>query len=58
VTSLSEALKHAAADERYKTSLQAAGYTPAWSPPEAFEAFLQQNIADWQEASDAAGLRP
>jgi tripartite-type tricarboxylate transporter receptor subunit TctC len=58
VSSLSDALKHAAADERYKTSLQAAGYTAAWSSPAVFKAFLQQNIADWREAAAAAGLRP
>jgi len=57
VTALSEALKRSIADERYKTALHAAGYTPAWDTPSEFSAFLQQNIASWREAAEAAGLR-
>jgi len=53
---LSNALKRAGEDPKYKTALQAGGYVPASSMPEEFRAFLEQNIADWKQAARAAGI--
>jgi tripartite-type tricarboxylate transporter receptor subunit TctC len=58
VTVLNQALKLANEDPRYKTALQAGGYKPAANSPEEFRAFLEQNIADWKQAAQAAGLTP
>jgi tripartite-type tricarboxylate transporter receptor subunit TctC len=55
---LNNALKRASEDPRYKTALQAGGYTPASNSPEEFRAFLEQNIADWKQAAQAAGITP
>ena len=55
---LNNALKRASEDPKYKTALQAGGYTPAANSPEEFRAFLQQNISDWKLAAQAAGITP
>jgi tripartite-type tricarboxylate transporter receptor subunit TctC len=55
---LNNALKRASEDPRYKTALQAGGYVPASNSPEEFRAFLEQNIADWKQAAQAAGITP
>jgi tripartite-type tricarboxylate transporter receptor subunit TctC len=55
---LNNALKRASEDPKYKTALQAGGYTPASSSPEEFRSFLEQNIADWKQAARAAGITP
>src|SRR5207249_1479650 len=47
---LSNALKRASEDPKYKTALQAGGYLPASSSREEFRAFLEQNTADWKQA--------
>jgi tripartite-type tricarboxylate transporter receptor subunit TctC len=58
VAILNQALKLASEDPKYKTALQAGGYRPASNSPEEFRAFLEQNIADWKQAAQAAGLTP
>jgi tripartite-type tricarboxylate transporter receptor subunit TctC len=58
VAVLNNALKRASDDPKYKTALQGGGYMPAWSSPEEFRAFLEQNIADWKQAAQAAGITP
>jgi tripartite-type tricarboxylate transporter receptor subunit TctC len=58
ISILNEALKRAAADERYRTALQGGGYGPASTTPDEFRAFLAQNIADWKQAARAAGIEP
>lgn len=58
VTRLSEALKRATGDQHYKLVLQGAGYAPAWMSPDEFGTFLHQNVADWREAAEAAGIKP
>jgi tripartite-type tricarboxylate transporter receptor subunit TctC len=55
---LNNALKRASEDSKYKTALQAGGYVPASNSPEEFRAFLEQNIADWKQAAQAAGITP
>lgn len=55
---LNNALMRASEDSKYKTALQAGGYTPASNSPEEFRAFLEQNIADWKQAAHAAGITP
>jgi tripartite-type tricarboxylate transporter receptor subunit TctC len=55
---LNNALKRASEDPKYKVALQAGGYTPASNSPEEFRAFLEQNIADWKQAAQAAGITP
>jgi len=55
---LSSALKRASEEPKYKTALQTGGYTPAWSSPAEFRAFLEQNISDWKQAGWAAGINP
>jgi tripartite-type tricarboxylate transporter receptor subunit TctC len=55
---LNNALKRASEDPRYRTALQAGGYKPASNSPEEFRAFLEQNIADWKQAAQAAGITP
>jgi tripartite-type tricarboxylate transporter receptor subunit TctC len=55
---LNHALKRASEDPKYKTALQAGGYVPALNSPEEFRAFLEQNIADWKQAAQAAGITP
>jgi tripartite-type tricarboxylate transporter receptor subunit TctC len=55
---LNHALKRASEDPKYKTALQAGGYVPASNSPEEFRAFLDQNIADWKQAAQAAGITP
>jgi tripartite-type tricarboxylate transporter receptor subunit TctC len=55
---LSNALKRASEDPKYKTALQAGGYTPASNSPEEFRAFLEQNISDWKQAAQAAAIAP
>ena len=58
ITALNNALKLASEDPKYKTALQAGGYVPAANSPEGFRAFLEQNIADWKQAAQAAGITP
>jgi tripartite-type tricarboxylate transporter receptor subunit TctC len=55
---LNNALKRASEDPKYKVALQAGGYTPASNSPEEFRAFLEQNISDWKQAAQAAGITP
>jgi tripartite-type tricarboxylate transporter receptor subunit TctC len=55
---LNNALKRASEDPKYKTALQAGGYTPASNSPEEFRVFLEQNISDWKQAAQAAGITP
>ena len=55
---LNNALKRASESPKYKTALQAGGYTPASNSPEEFRAFLEQNISDWKQAAQAAGITP
>jgi tripartite-type tricarboxylate transporter receptor subunit TctC len=55
---LNNALTRASEDPKYKTALQAGGYTPASNSPEEFRAFLEQNISDWKQAARAAGINP
>jgi tripartite-type tricarboxylate transporter receptor subunit TctC len=55
---LNNALKRASEDPKYKTALQAGGYVPASNSPEEFRAFLEQNISDWKQAAQAAGMMP
>lgn len=55
---LNNALKRASEDSKYKTALQTGGYTPASNSPEEFRAFLEQNISDWKQAAQAAGITP
>jgi tripartite-type tricarboxylate transporter receptor subunit TctC len=55
---LNNALQRASEDPKYKTALQAGGYTPASNSPEEFRAFLEQNISDWKQAAQAAGISP
>jgi tripartite-type tricarboxylate transporter receptor subunit TctC len=58
VAILNNALKRASEDPKYKAALQAGGYFPASSSPEEFRAFLEQNISDWKQAAQAAGISP
>ena len=58
VAVLNRALKRASEDPKYKATLQAGGYAPAWNSPEEFRAFLDQNISDWKQAARAAGISP
>jgi tripartite-type tricarboxylate transporter receptor subunit TctC len=58
VAILNDALKRASDDPKYKMALQAGGYAPASSSPEEFRAFLEQNISDWKQAAQAAGINP
>ena len=58
VSTLNEALQRASKDDSYKMALQMGGYTPASDSPDEFRAFLAQNIADWKEAAQAAGIKP
>jgi tripartite-type tricarboxylate transporter receptor subunit TctC len=58
VTILDQALKRASEDPRYKATLEAGGYKPASNSPEEFRAFLEQNISDWKQAAQAAGIYP
>jgi tripartite-type tricarboxylate transporter receptor subunit TctC len=55
---INDALKRANGDSKYKAALQAGGYTPASSSPNEFRAFLEQNISDWKQAAQAAGITP
>jgi tripartite-type tricarboxylate transporter receptor subunit TctC len=58
VTILNNALKRASEEPKYKAALQAGGYFPASNSPEEFRAFLEQNISDWKQAAQAAGISP
>ena len=58
VAILAQALKRASEDPKYKATLEAGGYMPASNSPEEFRAFLEQNIADWKQAAEAAGIYP
>jgi tripartite-type tricarboxylate transporter receptor subunit TctC len=58
VAILNSALQRASGDPKYKATLQAGGYMPAWNSPEEFRAFLEQNILDWKQAAQAAGIDP
>ena len=53
-----QALKRASEDPKYKATLEAGGYKPASNSPEEFRAFLEQNISDWKQAAQAAGITP
>jgi tripartite-type tricarboxylate transporter receptor subunit TctC len=58
VAILDGALKRASTDAKYKTMLETGGYKAASSSPEEFRAFLEQNISDWKQAAEAAGISP
>jgi tripartite-type tricarboxylate transporter receptor subunit TctC len=58
VAILNNALKRASEEPKYKAALQAGGYFPASNSPEEFRAFLEQNISDWKQAAQAAGISP
>ena len=57
VSVLNGALRRAIDVPRYKTLLEAGSYRPAYSSPEEFRAFLEQNVADWRAAAQAAGVK-
>jgi tripartite-type tricarboxylate transporter receptor subunit TctC len=57
ISVLSNALRRAVEMPRYKTLLEAGSYRPHFSSPKDFKAFLEQNVADWRAAAQAAGVK-
>jgi tripartite-type tricarboxylate transporter receptor subunit TctC len=57
ISVLSDALRRAIEMPRYKALLEAGSYRPHFGSPEEFGAFLEQNIADWRAAAQAAGVK-
>jgi tripartite-type tricarboxylate transporter receptor subunit TctC len=57
ISVLSNAMRRAVEMPRYKTLLEAGSYRPYYSSPEEFRIFLEQNVADWRAAAQAAGVK-
>lgn len=57
ISTLSNAMRRAIDMPRYKALLEAGSYRPAYSSPAEFRAFLEQNVADWRAAAQAAGVK-
>lgn len=57
ISVLNGALRRAVEMPRYKTLLEAGSYRPAFSSPQEFRVFLEQNSADWRAAAQAAGVK-